>query len=221
MPSPAIRNILFAQRIQRAAFFPGVAGSYFSTPDSAANSITGDIDMRCELAIRTSATQVFFDKSTGAAQVSFSAYMSGANVPIFFYSNDGTSTAGRVATSSAAIPITLGARFYIRITYAAATGAVDFYTSADGVAWALLGTQQTITAGAIFNGTASLFVGANSEGLFPLRGLAHRIQIYNSIGGTTPAVDFNPNSSNGNLNWASDTSEIWTGNGTVRIDKVV
>jgi lysophospholipase L1-like esterase len=44
-----------------------------------------------------------------------------------------------------------GVPLWVRVTHNTTTGAVNFYTSSDGVTYSALGTQQTITAGVPFD----------------------------------------------------------------------
>jgi len=195
---------------------PGASGAYFSTPDSVASSITGDIDLRVKVALNnwaSGATQILLAKDI-AGQFSYDMYVSTTGNLVLRISLDGGTGAGLKAySSSAIIPATNGVMLWVRATRNATTGDGTFYTSQDGVTWTQLGTVQANTAGAIFDGTDILEVGANTTGTTNLAsGKFYRAQIYNGIAGTL-AVDFNPNSWTSGASWVSATGETWTING--------
>ena len=210
---------------EKYAWLPGVAGNYYSSPDSVAASITGDIDLRGLIAqtwtTSTSGLSIVSKDSATGVQRSY-GFQTGANGKlVFFYTNDGSTTAGRVATSDAAVTFTGSAIGYVRATYVAATGKVNFYQSSDlGATWQAVGTEQSLTAGAIQDGTNPVTVGANgalgATGLFV--GRIYRAQIYNGINGTL-AVDFNAadwpeTATNAATQASSTTGEVWTLNNT-------
>ena len=176
-------------------YLNGVSGNYFSTPDSGAVSITGDIDIRCYAALDSwspGGNQIFLGKDDVGTNRDYAFYTNstGSNLS-FFYSTDGSTLTGRIAVSSVGTGFAAYSANWVRVTYASATGKVNFYTSADGVSWSALGTEQTITAGAIHDGNQPLGIGAGSAGGLRLVGRIYRAQIYNGIAGTL-AFDFNP-----------------------------
>lgn len=199
---------------------PGVSGSYFSTPDSAAASITGDIDIRVKVALNDwtpAATSTLLGKYDAAGnQQSYLLQVLAAGTLIFYTSSSGTASTS--AISSVATGLADGSTKWVRATRASASGQVIFYLSDDGVTWNQLGTPQTNTAGAIFDGTALVTIGAfNNAGTGnPAAGRVYRAQIYSGIDGTL-AVDFNPNSWTSGTTWASATTETWTINGTAAV----
>jgi hypothetical protein len=147
-----------------------------------------------------------------------------AGALLYFYTNDGSTTAGRVATSSAsdggaalALGFTDGAYRGVKVTHDTATGKVNFYYSTDnGATWVQHGVEQTITAGTIFDSLTGVTISGVGAGVNPLAGSCYSAQIYNTIGGTTPVVDFNPNrdatTPTGTIT-SSTTGEVWTING--------
>ncbi|MFA5996288.1 MAG: LamG-like jellyroll fold domain-containing protein [Candidatus Paceibacterota bacterium] len=196
------------------AQLPGTSGSYFSTPDSSVNSITGDIDIRAYVALddwTPSGNQAIIARdSTG--QVSSTLYVDSTGLLNFYTSSDGTAVS--TAVSSAAVGAANGTALWVRVTRAYATGAVLFYTSSDGATWTQLGTSRTNTAGAIFDSNQPILIGANGTGTTALfAGRIYHVQIYNGIAGTL-AVNFNPNTWTSGSTWtAGTTGETWTING--------
>jgi hypothetical protein len=199
---------------------PGTAGHYASTPDSAAASVTGDIDIRvkCALTDWTPAlTNCLVAKDDGVGQRSYNFNVQASGALRFFYTNNGNSAVGRIADSSAINTFAASETKWVRVTYASATGKVNFYYSSDGSTWTPLGIEQTITSGAIHDGTAIVELGSQETGTTNrLTGAIFSAQIYNTIGGTTPVVDFNPHrdatTPTGTIT-SYTTGEIWTING--------
>ena len=209
------------------AYLPGVSGNYFSTPDSVANSITGDIDIRVYCAMddwTPSAINSLFGKwdTTSDNRGYIVSIRTGGQIAL-----DGSITGGAgagasfTAISTAAVSFTNGSAGWIRVTRASASGNCNFYTSDDGSTWTLLGSANvTSDAGGLFNNTAVLQIsdfnaGGGSQ---PAKGKVYRAQIYNGIGGTL-AVDFNAadfaeTSTNGATAVSSGTGETWTLNST-------
>jgi hypothetical protein len=165
----------------------GVVGNYASAPDSVPLSITGDIDLRCDVALNDwtpAGVQALVSKDTTSNRC-YSLFVSTDGTVRFIYTSDGSTTAGRTAISTVATGITDFSRSWIRATYASASGNVNFYTSTDGVSWTQLGAQVAITSGAIFNGTNVLEIGSSFVGTASVvSGLIYRAQIYNGIAGT-------------------------------------
>lgn len=168
-------------------YLNGVSGNYFSSPDSAAVSVTGDIDIRAYVALTDwtpSANQTLVSKyasSAGGNSYSFDVLTSGnLNLTI---SVDGT--AFSAVNSGTPTGVTDRAAKWVRVTRVAATGAVSFFLSDDGVTWSGLGAGGTSTTGSIFDSTTQLVVGAANSGTANfVNGVIYRAQIYNGIGGT-------------------------------------
>ena len=199
---------------------PGTAWAYFSTPDSVANSITGDIDIRVKVALADwtpAADSELVGKSSGAGQLSYDFLIDATTGKLdLFISTDGT--AFSYNQSSAATGFTDGTTHWVRVTRVASSGVITFYTSDDGVAWTQLGTTVSGTTGALFNGSASVALGAVSAGSSRnINGKIYRAQIYNGIDGTL-AVDFNPADYTHGTTWTSSaTGEVYTMNGNAAV----
>lgn len=211
------------------AYLPGVAGNYFSTPDSAASSITGDIDIRIRVALNdwASGTQQPLASKYDAGNVSYRLIVDTGNKLQLVTSADGSSTISY--TSTAAPSAASGAMLWVRVTLDVDNGAAGktatFYTSTDTtnasseVTWTQLGSAVT-SAGttSIYNSTVILQVGSEVFDSLYVIGKIYRAQIYNGINGTL-AVDFNPSDfaetcTNGATAVSSGTGETWTLNST-------
>lgn len=197
------------------AYLPGVSVNNFSTPNAAANRITGDIDIRVYGAFNDwNALNGLVSKVVNSGQFAYSLHLN-SSTAILRISSDGTAI--KTATSSTSTGYSAGELGWVRATYANATGKVNFYKSPDGTTWTAIGTEQTITSGAIFGGTDPVYVGDVANGVWQATGKIYRAQIYNGIDGTL-AVDFNPadfaeTSANGTTATAA-TGEVWTLNST-------
>ena len=211
---------------QKAGDLPGSSGDYFSTPDSVAASITGDIDLIARVDQP--------DWAAANARAVISKFSGGQAYQLNLYSATRLNLLWRDAVgikskSSVSAPIVSGIN-WIRATLDVDNGAggytVNFYTSADSttdpdaVVWVQVGVALT-TAGvtSILDDSGALQVGAAAGGTGSLfTGTIYRAQVYNGIDGTL-AVDFNANDADaGDSSWASSTTgETWTANGNAAI----
>lgn len=205
----------------------GTSGCYASTPDAAANSITGDIDIRCQVAMddwTPAAQTTFVSKMTSTGnQVSYVFGIAATGVLLIYTSPDGTNGAAVSSVSTVATGITDGAKKWVRATLDINDGGGNrvarFYISDDGLTWTQLGSTVT-TAGAttIFDGTSVLSIGANELGTTQrVAGKVYAAKIYNGIAGTL-AVDFRLDKvAKGATSVSTPTGEVWTINGTAKI----
>ena len=169
----------------------GAVGNYASTPDSAAISVTGDIDLRWYGALEdwTPAAENFLiSKAAGAgARSFFLEILNTTGKPNLAWTADGTTYIQKAAT--VAPTVSDGALLWIRATLDVDNGAagndVIFYTSTDGSNWTQLGTTVT-TAGttSVFDSTTQVEIGSLTSGSLPVTGKIYRAQIYNGIAGT-------------------------------------
>lgn len=212
----------------QALTLPGAAGSYASTPDSVANSITGDIDIRvfCRLPDYTPAAEsALIGKLDNTARRSYALTISNTGFLRFYTSPDGTAGSQLTGISTLAVTglVTDGNPIWLRVTLDVNDGAgnrvYQFFTSTDGSTWSQLGTTVT-TAGAtsIADTTSIVEIGALITGTAnPLNGLVYQAQIYNGINGTL-AVNFTPTLTQaGQTSFVSSTGELWTLNGSARL----
>jgi hypothetical protein len=200
---------------------PGTSGSYFSTPDSVTNSITGDIDIRvqCSLPDWTPASETTLVAKYvlgGQGAWDFAVVGSSSGNLVLYTSPDGTTA--RTHSSTVATGITDGAIKWLRATRSASTGVVNFYLSDDGETWTALGTPVAGTVEGIFNSTAGVEVGAiNNGNTTYATGNFYAAKVYNGIDGTL-AVNFDADDYASGTTWtASTTGETWTVNGSASI----
>jgi hypothetical protein len=199
-------------------FGSGVAGNNVTTPNAAANQITGDIDIIVNCSKDNWSANSFQGLiSKDAATRGYVFYVDSAN-NLALNVNVGGSLVGQ--NSSVALSGANQSNKWLRATRSASTGNINYYTSLDpistnpqSVTWTQLGTaNRTSTAGSIVAGTARVDIGAFGTGDYVIQGKIYRATISNSIGGV-PVVDFNPNQYNPSTSqtqWTSSTGEVWS-----------
>lgn len=179
---------------EQYAYHPGVVGNYASTPDSAALSITGDIDIRVRVAMDSwtpTSLVVLLAKMASGTQRSYRLDLNTTGTLVMRFSTDGSTEVS--PTSSASVSAAAGAVKWVRATRTSGTGTVRFFTSDDGEAWTQLGSDVASSAGAIFDSTSPLEIGSafGGSGTGALAGKVYRAIVRNGIDGTTVA-DYNP-----------------------------
>jgi hypothetical protein len=202
----------------------GTSGEYASTPDSAAASIVGDIDIRIRVKMpdwTPAAFSALISKGS-AGQYSYQLGINTNGTLLFGYSFNGV--AYSFLASTVAPTVTNGAELWLRVTMDVADGSGKyvrtFYTSVDGVDWTQLGTASTLAGTAsIYNGTAALEIGGELSGTVNrLSGTVYYAEVRNGIGGTV-AVKFDPTTDGtlGGTSFVSSTGETWTLNGGIEL----
>lgn len=166
----------------------GTSGNYASTPDSAPLSITGDIDVRVNVALdswRSSQNQTLVAKydSVLTSDRSYQLlYLTGGFL-LFNGSSSGSAT-NYTATSTVAVDDIGSSSIWLRSTRNSTTGDVTFYTSTDGSIWNQLGSVVTVAAGAMFDSPSPMRIGAqdpNSTTPALASGKFYHAQIRNNV----------------------------------------
>lgn len=200
---------------------------YASAPDVPAFGIVGDIDIRALVdpdSWTPAATNTIASQWPGGTNTAWSFELRSDASLLFRYSPDGTATVADVSTTN--LVGTVGAK-WLRVTHDVNNGGgsrtTTFYTSDDGATWTVVGVPVVAgTAGALFNSTAAVRVGARqASGLF-FEGDIYEVELYAGINGTLVAdPDFTESP------WASaSTAEVdsfgnvWTLNGDAEIISV-
>ncbi len=162
----------------------GASTTYASTTDSAATSITGDIDIRALVAPTDwtpAANQIFVSKLDG-----YEFYLKSNGRLELFYKNG--AAVNRFNESTVATGLTDGTLSWVRVTRNAATGSVNFYLSTDGVTWNALGGAVAGVAEAAVDGTTGMRIGARSQdGTLRFIGKFYYAEVRNGIAGTVVA----------------------------------
>lgn len=189
----------------------GTLSNYCSTPNAAANQITGDIDIVAKISLFTKNTVYTIISKYVIGGFAYMLRTNAAGGLLLSVSLNGLTNITTQSTSST--PFGVNEIGWVRATRIASTGVVTFYTSTDGVTWTQLGNTVTNTAGSIFLSNSIVEIGTyNNGGTDVLNGRVFRATISNSIGGN-PVVDFNPqsfNPSTSQTQWTSATGEVWT-----------
>lgn len=171
---------------------PGTwAGNYASTPDSAALSITGDIDIRVRVALTdwtpASATHLLTKGPGNALGGSWNLSVTTSGKLNFMWNEAGT---GRSydSSSSVAAGVTDGATKWIRVTLDVDNGSANydlkFWLSDDGSSWSQLGSTRNGAATSIADDSYDVQAGSrlNSN---TLAGTVYRAIVKDGIDGTT------------------------------------
>ncbi|GAA4100956.1 hypothetical protein [Nonomuraea soli] len=196
----------------------GTATSKATTPDNAAVSITGDLDVRLDVTLSSWRAETGLAGKWGTAtnQRSWVLYLAQSGSLVFARSPDGT--AGWPAqVSTVPVPIPASGRLAVRATIDVNNGAsgftVAFYTAPTMAGpWTQLGASVVVAgATSIFDSTAPIEVG-EVDGLLPLgiAGRVHAFQLLNGIAG--PAVanpDFTAQTP-GAASFADAAGRTWT-----------
>lgn len=210
------------------ALLTGTAGDYLSTPASAANKITGDIDFRFRIApVDWSPAGIFAvggRLEIAATQRSYYVEILTDGKIQFSTSPDGTAGAVVLGASTVGTGFANGTTHWGRITLDVDDGGgnrvYEFFTSDEDIAdsadvtWTQLGTTVT-TAGttSIFAGTSIFEIGSLIAGTNELMtGKFCRFQVYNGINGTL-AVDCDPSQASVNTATFTSGGVVWTANG--------
>jgi hypothetical protein len=203
-------------------YLNGVTGNGFSTPDSAALGITGDIDLRVKVAM---------DDWTPASNSMLISKRTSDDEWTFYLQTDGklninwwnSVAANSEVISTAATGFTDRTTHWVRVTLDVDNGAggytVNFYGSDDGITWTAVGDPIVTGAGTtdVKNSTSDIIVGAQTTFASVAAGAFYQAQIYNGIAGTL-AADFNASDyATGSTFVSSATGETWTINGGATI----
>ena len=207
----------------------GVSGTYVASPDSAAASVTADIDLVAYICLddwTPGADSAIFGKFTTTAGTK--SYLLQLNktsgVLRLFISSDGTAQADAVST--VAPGFTDGTSHWVRATWSDSLDDANFYTSddpaatdPDDVSWTQLGNADlTLVSSGIADTTTALEIGSLSSGTVNrLSCSVHKARVYNGISGVA-VVDFNAadagtaskSGSTSDTVVSSLTGEVWT-----------
>ncbi|MFE3855310.1 hypothetical protein ACFXPN_29780, partial [Streptomyces griseorubiginosus] len=173
----------------------GATTSYLSTPSSAAYNITGDLDVRAEIAPESwhePNMNIASRYDAGTNNRGWLLHNTAAGVPELIWSTDGTATTNAVAT--AYMPAHAGQRRALRATLDVANALgvweVRFYTAltanAPEAEWQLLG-DPVFGSGStsVFNPAKPVEFGARSTSVqVGVEGRLYRLQLRGAIGGT-------------------------------------
>jgi hypothetical protein len=208
----------------------GVSGTYASTPDSAALSLTGDMDIRADVALDdwtpTADTSLVAKRTSNTGTTTAYQLRISTNGNAQFLWSDGVTTV--TEGSGVALGFTDGTRHQIRVTFEVNTGAgqyrVRFFTrDSDTDAWVQVGSDNVGATITPQDNTTALELGADSGGTQRrLAGKIYKAEVRNGIDGTVVA---NPDFTQSTINQfqylsVKDSTAIgygafWDANGTL------
>lgn len=177
------------------AYLPGVAGNYLYVEDGPTLDITGDLDLRIDLAADdwSNGDQMLLSKiHTGHPSTAYGLRLTGLGYLRLTWSEDGTTWIEKV--SGLPVPAADGERLQVRATLDVDNGAggydVTFYTRGSyEEAWVQLGS--TITGGvttSVHAGTARLEIGSRNHGtVWNLTGKVYAAEVRDGVDGTVVA----------------------------------
>lgn len=219
----------------QAVTFPGTSGHYASTPDTAAVSITGDLDIRMRVALDdwtpSSENELLAKWNTsGVSQGSFLCGITTAGLMDFQRSSTGADQfPTNYYQSSAAVPALNGTTMWLRwtldVSNASSQSEVTFYYAPDSptepTTWTQLGASDTDANNSnTFDSTALLtFSGYNTGTASPFDGTLYECNLYSGINGTL-AASFNAGdaaSTSATTITSQRTGEVWTLAGSVAV----
>jgi hypothetical protein len=181
--------------LRSALYLPGTSGNYASIPDSAAVSITGNIDIVALVKMNdwtpTGVNCIASRWHTSTPQRSWRFEIATTGRLSFTCSADGTSTLVALDSGSS-MGFTDGTWNWVRFYRNSTTGAYWFGSAAQQQGVPTSWTEKfsgTSTTGALFDGTATLDIGAIAAGTNNLMvGRIAYCEVRNGIGGTPVAV---------------------------------
>jgi hypothetical protein len=197
------RSYQYASRTNRrvvggaAVQMASQTGNVWATPDSAAVSITGaiDIQVRSKSSTWSTGVGVLAGKYAGGGR-SYYFSQGGANGMMIALSTNGSAESQvNSSTTLASVGIQNGMACWLRVTWRPSDGRVQFFYAADSpslpAVWTQLGPDKTIAIASIFDGTASLELGVCNNGATnPFVGDIYRVRILNGIEGSGGVVAF-------------------------------
>lgn len=194
---------------------PGVAGNRASTPDSAAISLTGNLDVFGRVSAddwSSGAIQTLGAKYGAAGTRSWWARQNTGGNMALAYTTDGTTAI--IVTSTAAVGFGNGVSGWWRITRNSTSGEVKFYTAPDQPhppeTWTQLGSTVAGAAGAMFDSAANLTVGELANNTSPLVGKVYYMELRADIDGAAIARFDAKRFAGSELTMVAETGETWT-----------
>jgi len=168
---------------------PGASGDYADSPDSAALSFSGDIEVVVRVALTdwTPGTTAYIGKAETSGTRSWNFYMQNNNGrPSFFWESGGVT---KIRNSSIAYGFNDGQLVWLKTTLDVSAGEVSFYYSTEmvddesAVTWTLHETPAALGAFTIDDNDSEIRIGT-TEAANWLNGTVRRAIIKDGIGGT-------------------------------------
>jgi hypothetical protein len=188
----------------------GVAGNFVSTPNAAANRITGDLSIETEIQpLVVSGTLIIISKFFAGDGTYFLRIAN--NIPqlgLFTLSN-----VENVYSATTNTGFSANQKYFLRVSRDSSTGIIKFFTSLDGISYTQLGSDVSGFTGSIRSSSSIVEVGLRDGSLAPFNGKIFSIKLFPNTTFTSESVSFNPNQYNASVSqtqWTSSTGEIWS-----------
>ena len=205
----------------------GTNNRFFSCPDSATVSLTGDLSVRVKFQPDGSwvsgGDRGLFNKFGSAGNRSWRFTLSSTGTLVLEHSSDGTALKSKAST--VIVPFASGEAGWIRADLDVDNGAagynVLFYTSTNGTDWTQLGTTvTTATASSVFDSTYDVGVGSRSGVEIAPAGKLYAAELYSGIGANPVlaaswrAGEMWKSGTSGNTTGYDVAGNLWSGNTT-------
>lgn len=222
---PHARHVSHGTVANQPVFLPWAGENYayqnntqanrFTTTDTAANSPSTQLDLKIRISPRSwTDNAVLVDKLYTAGQRAYRLFINAGGAYSLQLSADGT--ASSFVTSDNVIAGTAGLPRWLRATWRASDGRVQFFESVDATSWVQNGANKTIAIASIHDSTDPLVLGTPAGGTNSLDGYLHRFQLSTTID-AAPTVDFDPTRYVSGPSFVASTGEGWTINGGAAI----
>lgn len=170
---------------------PGTASNNCTTPDSAALTVSTEVDVRLKFAppdwTPSGLRELVGKFNSGSSQKSIRWQLDPSGVLNLSLSVNGSSEA-TTASSVAVTGVTDGVARWVRFTWRASDGRVQFFQSGDGSSWTQIGIDRTVAIAGIFDSNTPWEIGSvNGGGAGSLTGKIYQAEIRSVIDGTTIA----------------------------------
>lgn len=170
-----------------SALFYGAINDYISTPNSAANQITGDIDIRVlgVTAVNWAplVNETLVSKFEIPGEFAYLFRIGDGGILELIISDNGS--IGVVGASTVPTGFINGTKHSLRVTRLNFINITQFFTSEDGVVWTKLGEDVFLPRTSIFDSLSSVEIGSREGGTLELfRGAIERVEIFRGIDGT-------------------------------------
>lgn len=200
------------------------ATGYVSCPDKPALDITGDMEIQVDLQLSGYTWSDIASKDSTSVTGSWTLGIIDDGTLRFYWNNPG---GGTVVNSTAPLPL---GRIAVKVTLAAASGTVTFYTAPTiSGSWTQLGAAVVTGATSVITSTVPLRVGANAEltalgmasstqsARHGMTGKVFAFKLLNGIGGTTVASPTFAGLPAGTAPFADAQANIWSFSGPAQI----
>ncbi|HJS83597.1 MAG TPA: LamG-like jellyroll fold domain-containing protein [Nitrososphaera sp.] len=179
---------------EKYVYFPGVTTDFISAAGAGPSPATTEFDYRIRVTPTdwtppTRYSLITKHSAAGNRAIWWELFTDG-KFTLRLYEDGSTPV---LATSSEPVGAANGTALWLRVTWRASDGRVQFFTHPDqttppdAAAYTQLGTDQTIAIASIFNATASLRIGQAQSGSLPLDGNVYRVDLRNAIDGAVVA----------------------------------